>query len=267
MTPAKKIRIDQLLVQLGLAPSRHRAQAMVMAGIVVVDEHRVEKCSQSYLPDAQVRIRGQDHPYVGRGGLKLAGALDAFKIDPRGMVALDVGASTGGFTDCLLQRGALRVHAWDTGQNQLHERLRRDPRVVSREKFNVRFLKPEDVPEAVRLVVVDVSFISLKLILPALIGALPGKWEGLLLIKPQFEAAPSEVGKGGVIRDEAVRARIVAELTAFATGLGLAVDTPIPAVISGEYLETKNIFYTLAVKVLAIWKPRYYNGLGECIPR
>ncbi len=234
MSSPKKIRIDQLLVQLGLAPSRQRAQALVMAGLVLVDEQRVEKSSETYTPDAAVRVKGQDHPYVGRGGVKLAGALDAFGVDPRGKVALDVGASTGGFTDCLLQRGAIRVHAWDTGQNQLHERLRRDPRVLSREQFNVRFVTAADLPEAVDLLVVDVSFISLRLILPPLIAALSGNWEALLLVKPQFEASPSDVGKGGVIRDAALRDRIVADLAAFVGALGLEVAPPVAAAITGE---------------------------------
>lgn len=240
---SKKIRIDQLLVHLGLAPSRHRAQAMVLAGQVLVNEQRVEKSSQSFPLEAVVRVKGPDHPFVSRGGVKLADAMERFAVDPGGKVCLDIGASTGGFTDCLLQWGAKRVYAFDTGTHQLHERLRVDPRVVFREKFNARYLKPEDIPEPVRLAVVDVSFISLKLILPPLAASLSGPWEGLILIKPQFEATPALVGKGGVIRDPALREKIVGDLTAFAEGLGLMTQRAIPAAIPGESGNQEYFLY------------------------
>ncbi|HEX5034161.1 MAG TPA: TlyA family RNA methyltransferase, partial [bacterium] len=155
--PTPKTRIDQLLVQLGLAPSRERAQALVMAGQVYVGDRRIDKSSQSFGAEEPIRVKGPDHPYVGRGGVKLARALQDFGIDPAGRVCLDIGASTGGFTDCLLQRGARRVYAFDSGTHQLHDRLRADPRVISRENFNVRHLSPADLPEPIELAVFDVS--------------------------------------------------------------------------------------------------------------
>lgn len=243
----KKLRIDQLLVQLGLAPTRERAQALVLAGKVYVGERRVDKASQSFPNDAPVRVKGPDHPYVGRGGVKLEKALEHFGIDPRGKVCLDVGASTGGFTDCLLQRGAVRVYTLDSGSHQLHERLRADPRVIVRENFNARFLKASDLPEAIQLVVADVSFISLKLLIPPLIEALPGPWDVLLLVKPQFEAGKGQVGKGGIVRDEALRLRIVQDLAGFAEGAGLELVGTVPAAIPGD---KGNQEYFLAAKRL-----------------
>lgn len=238
-----KTRIDQILVERGLAFSRERAQALILAGLVVAGERRVEKASQSYPPDIAIRVKGQDHPYVGRGGVKLAGALDFFGVDPTHKTCLDLGASTGGFTDCLLQRGARRVYAFDAGTQQLDFKLRSDPRVVSREGYNARFLKPEDIPEKIDLIVVDVSFISLKLLFSPIITAVPGPWEALILVKPQFEAGKGQVGRGGVIRDEALVEKIVKDLSQAAQASGLKVLASTPSALKGEKGNQEYFLY------------------------
>lgn len=201
---AAKRRLDQLLVDRGLAESRTRAQALVMAGLVFAGERRLDKAGQQVAEDTAIEVRGQDHPWVSRGGLKLAHALEAFAIEPAGAVAIDVGASTGGFTDVLLTHGAAKVYAVDVGHGQLAWKLRSDPRVVVLEKTNARHLGAAQVPEPVDLVVCDASFISLKTVLPAALAlARPGA-RLVALIKPQFEAGRDQVGKGGVVRDPAV---------------------------------------------------------------
>lgn len=206
----QKLRIDQILANQGLAPSRQRAQALIMAGKVLVNEQRVEKASECFNPETiTIRLKGLDHPYVSRGGVKLAGALDYFKLDPKGKICLDVGASTGGFTDCLLQRGAQRVYAWDVGHGQMDFRLRQDPRVILREGFNVREVLAQDLSEPIDLVVMDVSFISLQKILQPFQQAFQFPWLGLFLLKPQFEGGRHQVEKGGVVRDETVRQAIL----------------------------------------------------------
>ncbi|HYH86200.1 MAG TPA: TlyA family RNA methyltransferase [Pyrinomonadaceae bacterium] len=222
----KRERVDKLLVERGLAPSRTRAQALVMAGLVLAGEQRVEKPSETFAPDAPLRVRGSDDPaarYVGRGGLKLEKALDEFGVDVNDIVCLDVGASTGGFTDCLLQRGARRVVAVDVGHNQIDWRLRTDERVEVREGVNARHLRPEDFGERFDLVVMDVSFISATKILPALVPLLKEGGRVVVLVKPQFEVGRGEVGKGGVVRDPAQHARVVEEVNASARALGLSV--------------------------------------------
>ena len=231
---AKRERIDKLLVERGLAQSRARAQALVMAGAVLVGEQRVEKPSETYPPDAPLRVRGSDDPaarYVGRGGLKLEAALKAFALDVAGLVCVDVGASTGGFTDCLLQHGARRVVAVDVGHNQLDWRLRTDPRVEVREGVNARHLQREEFAERFDLAVMDVSFISATKVLPAVVPLLGEGGRVVVLIKPQFEVGKGEVGKGGVVRDPAQHARVVEEVNASARALGLTVkgvtDSPI----------------------------------------
>ncbi len=234
MKKPAKIRIDNLLVDRGLAPSRQRAQAMILAGQVLAGEQRVEKPSQNFDPGVELRLKVPDHPYVGRGGVKLKAALEYFNIDPKEKTCLDVGASTGGFTDCLLQAGARRVYTLDSGTNQLHYRLRQDPRVVCRENFNVRQIQPGDVPEPVQLAVVDVSFISLKLVLPPLLGALSGALDLLMLVKPQFEAPRGSVSRGGVLRDAELGRRTVEEIASFAGSCGLRVRGIEPAVLKGE---------------------------------
>lgn len=228
--------MDRLLVERGLAPSRTRAQALVMAGLVLVGEQRVEKPSETYPPDAPLRVRGSEDPaarYVGRGGLKLEKALGEFGIDAGGLVCLDVGASTGGFTDCLLQHGARRVVAVDVGHNQIAWPLRADPRVEVREGTNARHLKPEDFAERFDLITMDVSFISATKILPALVPLLKDGGRVVLLVKPQFEVGKGEVGKGGIVRDPAQHARVVEEVNACARVLGLAVGGVTESPIKG----------------------------------
>ena len=204
MAKARKVRADQLLATRGLAESRTRAQALILAGLVFSGERRVEKAGALLPEDAPLDVRGRDHPWASRGGLKLDHGLTHFGIDPAGLVCLDIGASTGGFTDVLLSRGAARVYAVDVGQGQLAWRLRQDPRVVVLERTNARHLGPAQVPEAVDLLVSDASFIGLETLLPAPLAlTAPGACL-LALIKPQFEAGRSEVGKSGVVRDPAV---------------------------------------------------------------
>lgn len=227
----RKERVDLLLVEAGLAPTRARAQALVLAGQVVVEDQRVDKPGTRVPVDAALRLKGEPMPYVSRGGLKLEAALRHFALDVRGAVCADIGASTGGFTDCLLQAGAARVHALDVGRGQLHDRLRTDPRVVSREGVNARYLTAEDLPESVSVMVVDVSFISLTQVLPAAVPFLAPGGTLVSLVKPQFEAGRDEVGKGGVVRDEVVRAAAVERVRACVIGLGLTVvgtlDSPV----------------------------------------
>ena len=230
----KRERIDKLLVDRGLAPSRTKAQAMVMAGIVLVNDQRVEKPSEQHSTQANIRIKGAEDPttrYVGRGGLKLEGALRSFKLDVTGMKVLDVGASTGGFTDCLLQNGATKVWAVDVGHNQIDWKLRTDPRVEVREGVNARYLQPSDFPVTFDLVVMDVSFISVKLVLPAIVPLLKNDGRMITLIKPQFEVGRGQVGSGGIVRDEEQHRRVVAEVNALAESIGLhlvdVIDSPI----------------------------------------
>jgi 23S rRNA (cytidine1920-2'-O)/16S rRNA (cytidine1409-2'-O)-methyltransferase len=207
-----------------------------MAGLVIVGQQRVEKPSESFEPGAEIRIKGADDPaarYVGRGALKLAAALDAFALDVRDFVCLDVGASTGGFTDCLLQRGARRVVAVDVGHNQLDWRLRTDPRVESREGVNARGLSPADFADSFDLVVMDVSFISATKVLPAIAPLARDGGRLVILIKPQFEVGRGEVGKGGVVRDPLQHARVVEEVNAAARSLGLLVRGVIESPILG----------------------------------
>lgn len=240
----KRERIDKLLVERGLADSRTKAQAMVMAGIVLVDEQRVEKPSQQFDNCSAIRIKGGEDPtsrYVGRGGLKLEAALREFEIDVSGLTCLDVGASTGGFTDCLLQNGAKKVFAIDVGHNQIDWRLRNDPRVEVREGVNARYLTPKDFPREFDLVVMDVSFISVTKVLPAIVGLVARGGSIITLIKPQFEVGRREVGGGGVVRDESKRLRVIDEVNAAARALGLEVVKVIESPITGaegnvEYL-------------------------------
>lgn len=240
----KRERIDKLLVERGLVESRTKAQAMIMAGVVLVDEQRVEKPSEQFPTDSRIRIKHAEDPtsrYVGRGGLKLEAALREFRIDVRGLVCLDVGASTGGFTDCLLQHGAARVFAIDVGHNQIDWRLRNDPRVEVREGINARYLAATDFPVRFDLAVVDVSFISLTKILPSIVPLLNEHATLVVLIKPQFEVGRGEVGSGGVVRDEQKRLRVVAEVNEFALQLQLRVAGVVESPITGaegniEYL-------------------------------
>jgi len=250
--PAKK-RLDVALVDLGLAPSRERARALILAAQVLVDGHVVSKAGAPIADDARVELAAPDHPYASRGGVKLAHALDVFRVDPRGRRALDVGASTGGFTDVLLQRGAESVIALDVGRGQLDWKLRNDPRVVVREGVNARALTAGDVPHAVTLVTIDVAFISLRLIFPALVaildeqraertdgvsaaqrrGADPPGVDIVALVKPQFEAGREEVGRRGLVTDPAVHDAVIARVTEAAAASGLARRGMTPSPIAG----------------------------------
>ncbi len=229
----KKERIDKLLLEQKFADSRAKAQALVMSGVVLVDEKRVEKSSESFFADARIRIKGEtvETKYVGRGGLKLEAALSEFHICPNEYVCLDVGASTGGFTDCLLQNGAKQVFTIDVGTNQLDWRIRTDPRVEASENVNARYLKPEDFPEKFDLIVMDVSFISVTKIFPSLEPLLKETGKIVALIKPQFEVGKGEVGKGGIVRETEKHERVVAEVNQFAKTCGLRfikiIDSPI----------------------------------------
>ena len=232
---AAKIRLDKLLMERGLAASRERAHALILAGKVLVNEQKVEKAGAAVDPAAEVRILGEDLKYVSRGGVKLAQALVHWRIDVRGLVCMDVGASTGGFTDCLLQHGAARVIAIDTGYGQIAHRLRQDPRVRLLERTNARYLKPEDVGEPVDFVAVDVSFISATLVLPAAIGAARGgarrRIELVVLVKPQFEAGRQAVRKGGIVRDAEAQMEAVEKVRRAVLELGASqtefIDSPI----------------------------------------
>jgi 23S rRNA (cytidine1920-2'-O)/16S rRNA (cytidine1409-2'-O)-methyltransferase len=227
-----KQRADLALVDRGLVESRARAQALILAGKVFTGTLRIAKAGQPVSPDTPLEVRGQDHPWVSRGGLKLAHGLAHFALSPEGLVCLDVGASTGGFTDVLLAHGAVRVHAVDVGHGQLAWKLRSDPRVVVHERTNARHLAPEGIGEPVQALVCDASFIGLRTLLPAPLAlCAPGAW-AIALIKPQFEAGPGEVGGKGVVRDPAIHQRVCAEIERWWAGLpGWAVlgiaDSPI----------------------------------------
>jgi 23S rRNA (cytidine1920-2'-O)/16S rRNA (cytidine1409-2'-O)-methyltransferase len=227
------VRIDRLLVERGLVPNRELARRLVMAGEVLVGDRPVTKPGAEVADDAALRLRTRTSPYASRGGEKLAGALDAFDIDPTGLLALDVGASTGGFTDCLLRRGARGVIAVDVGYGQLAWKLQQDPRVTVIDRTNARHLEPRHLPEPADVATVDVSFISLAKVLPAVAACVRPGGAVVALVKPQFEVGRSRVGKGGVVRDAAARADAVAAVRAAAEGLGLAVRGEAESVLPG----------------------------------
>ena len=231
--PGKK-RIDQLLTERGLAPSRARAQALIMAGLVFVAERRIDKPGQQVADDAAIDLRGRDHPWVGRGGVKLAHALDHWQLDPTGVVAMDIGSSTGGFTQVLLENGAARVFAVDVGTNQLDWKLRQDGRVTVLEQTNARELTPALIDQPCNWVVCDASFIGLAKVLEVPLAlALPGA-QLVALIKPQFEVRREEVGKGGIVRDPALHQRVCDEVTAWLGASGWQVDGLTPSPITGS---------------------------------
>lgn len=217
-----KLRLDLLLVQRGLVETRTLAQARILAGDVLVEDHPVTKAGTAVDEAADIRLRGEALPYVSRGGLKLAGALDTFHVDPSNRICFDAGASTGGFTDCLLQRGASKVYAVDVGTNQLHWKMRKDERVVSIEQCNLRTWDPARIPERCSLLTADLSFISLRLAILPVLPSLTEDAEAILLVKPQFEAGRSDVGEGGIVRDPAVHVRVCQEIWAFFAGSELA---------------------------------------------
>ena len=227
-----KARLDVLLVERGLAPSRERAQAILLAGQVRVNGTKMEKAGSQVAADARIEVVGETLRYASRGGLKLEGALDDFGVNPRDRICLDVGSSTGGFTDCLLQRGARKVYAVDVSIDQLDWKLRQDPRVVKVER-NARYLRADDIAESPVLIVMDVSFISVTKILPAIAAIAPAGADFLILIKPQFELEKRDVGKGGIVRDEGPRAKAVERVRAAAAEAGLELLGVQPSHVTG----------------------------------
>jgi 23S rRNA (cytidine1920-2'-O)/16S rRNA (cytidine1409-2'-O)-methyltransferase len=229
-------RIDKLLVDRGLAPTRTRAQALLMAGVVLVDDQLVDKPSQTFSSQVNIRLKGGDDAalkYVGRGGLKLEAALTEFQLDVQGLLCLDVGASTGGFTDCLLQHGARKVVAVDVGRNQLDWKLRNDPRVESREGVNARYLARENFAEKFDLATIDVAFISATMILPAVVPFVTEHGRIVTLIKPQFEVGKGEVGKGGIVKDPEQHRQVIEKVNSCAESLGLKIHGVIDSPIQG----------------------------------
>ncbi len=232
MATSKK-RIDLILVQKQLVPSRQRARSLIMAGKVLVNNMPVEKSGTLVSETDRISLRGKDIPFVSRGGLKLEGALDAFQIDPAGWVCLDVGASTGGFTDCLLQRGATSVYSVDVGYGQLSWKLRKDTRVTPIERTNVRHMSNDRLPCPVDLITIDVSFISLKVVVPKALTFMKEEGTIIALIKPQFEVGKKNVGKGGVVRDPKLHASVIKELTDFFDHIRLQAKSVIPSSLIG----------------------------------
>ncbi|MEN8246579.1 MAG: TlyA family RNA methyltransferase [Thermodesulfobacteriota bacterium] len=235
----KKKRLDLLVVEKGLAASRPRAKALIMAGKIYVNGQLIDKPGSPVNPSAAITMKGQDLPYVSRGGLKLEKALQEFEIHVDGWNCLDVGASTGGFTDCLLKHGAGMVYAVDVGYGQFAWELRNDPRVVLIERTNIRHLPPAAIPSPVNLVVIDVSFISLKIVVPAVLKFLQKGSMIAALIKPQFEVGKGMVGKGGVVRDPELHRSVVQDLITFFKGLDFAVQAPVPSPIKGPKGNTE----------------------------
>jgi 23S rRNA (cytidine1920-2'-O)/16S rRNA (cytidine1409-2'-O)-methyltransferase len=230
---SERQRLDTVVWQRGLAPNRSQAQALVLAGAIAVDGQCITQAGTLVSPQADLTLLKGPNRYVSRGGEKLAAALAAFHIDVRHRIALDVGASTGGFTDCLLQAGALRVYAVDVGYGQLHWRLRMDPRVILYERTNARYFQPEDVPERIAVLTVDVSFISLRLLLPVLVRLLEPQADSVVLIKPQFEVGKGQVGKNGVVHDPQQHQQVLWDVLTVAQECGFAVRAAVASPLLG----------------------------------
>jgi 23S rRNA (cytidine1920-2'-O)/16S rRNA (cytidine1409-2'-O)-methyltransferase len=248
VTPAKKRRVDQLLTERGLAESRARAQALVMAGVVFSGESKIAKPGQQLSVDAPLEVRGRDHPWVSRGGIKLAHAIEYFALDPAGAVAMDIGSSTGGFTDVLLSKGAAHVFAVDSGTNQLAWKLREDPRVTVLEQTSARILKPELIDRPCNWVVCDASFIALAKVLERPLELAAPQCQLVALIKPQFEVGREEVGKGGVVRDPALHERVCAEVRSWLGCAGWQVQGITTSPITGPQ---GNVEFLIAARRLA----------------
>jgi 23S rRNA (cytidine1920-2'-O)/16S rRNA (cytidine1409-2'-O)-methyltransferase len=243
---AERLRLDVLLVEKGLVESRQRAAALVLAGKVLVEGHKALKAGQRVAPNTTLEVLDEGETYVSRGGIKLAGALEAFSIQVAGLVAMDVGASTGGFTDCLLRRGAKSVYAIDVGYGQLAWKLRQDSRVVVLERCNIRYLTHEQVLEPVDLAVIDISFISLKKVIPKVLEFLKADSMLLALVKPQFEVGRGQVGKAGVVRDPKLHLQVVDDLEAFCRNQGLEVEGVVESSLLGP--KGNREFFISAVK-------------------
>jgi 23S rRNA (cytidine1920-2'-O)/16S rRNA (cytidine1409-2'-O)-methyltransferase len=240
-----KIRLDRLLVERSLAESRERAQALILSGQVLVNERKIDKAGALVSGETEIRILGETLRYVSRGGLKLEHALHEFKISVTGKNAVDVGASTGGFTDCLLQHGCAKVYAIDVGYGQLAWKLRQDPRVIVIERANIRVMDPALIPEQADIAVIDVSFISLEKVIPPVLGLLKPSAEIIALIKPQFEVGKESVGKGGIVKDEAARRAAVERIAAFVKDQGLVVRGVVPSPITGQDGNVEFLLYAI----------------------
>ena len=247
MLPVMKIRLDKLLLQKNLAPTRQKAQALIGAGQVLVNEKLADKAGAMVDDSATIEIK-ESCPYVSRGGYKLEAGLQFFNITPTGLICLDIGASTGGFTDCLLQHGATKVYSVDVGYGQLAWELRQDPRVVAMERTNARYLTVEDFAEPVDLAVIDASFISLKLLIPPLLPLFKDKISILALIKPQFEVGRGKIGKGGVVRDPELHHEVIDEIVAFGTSLGLKSYGVTPSPILGPKGNTEFLLQLVSTE-------------------
>ncbi len=245
-----KIRLDKLLVDRGLAPTRERARAIILSGIVLVEEERRDKAGVLIPADAAIRIKGEDHPYVSRGGVKLKGALETFGVSVRGLICLDVGASTGGFTDCLIQEGAAKVYAVDVGYGQLAWRLRQDPRVTSIERTNIRYFDGRGLDEPIALAVIDASFISLKLVVPAVLRLIRADAVLLALIKPQFEVGRAAVEKHGVVRNPELHKQVIEDMKAFFDEAKLHVLGTCPSPILGPAGNREFFIYAQRTQAL-----------------
>jgi len=241
-----KIRLDQLLLLQGLAPTLEKSRALIAAGQVLVNDQPADKVGSLFAEDCQIRLKGTTCPYVSRGGFKLEAGLDHFQINPNGLICADIGASTGGFTDCLLQRGAAKVYAVDVGYGQLAWKLRQDPRVVVMERTNARNLQAGDLDAPLDLAVIDASFISLKTLLPPLLVFFPGTIRVLALIKPQFEVGKGQIGKGGVVRDSDLHEKVIEEIREFADGLGLIPVGVSPSPILGPKGNREFLIYLVS---------------------
>ncbi len=242
---ADKVRLDRLLVERALAKSRERAQAMIFAGQILVNGQKIDKAGTLVSRDSEIRILGEVLPYVSRGGLKLEKALQEFRVSVEGKTAMDVGASTGGFTDCLLQHGCAKIYAVDVGYGQIAWKLRQDPRVVVIERTNIREMDPSSIPEPVDLAVIDVSFISLEKAIPPTLRFLKPDAEIIALIKPQFEVGKEAVGKGGIVRDEAARNAAVKKVEGFISELGFEVKGIIPSPVAGQDGNVEFLIYAV----------------------
>ncbi len=247
MADQKKARIDLLLVERGLAPTREKAQALIMAGVVLVNDAPATKAGERFAIESAIRLRGEVLRFVGRGGDKIDPALDHFRIELSGVTALDVGASTGGFTDCMLQRGAVRVYAVDVGYNQLDQKLRSDPRVVVMERTHAKDLTPAKFDPLPTFFTMDVSFISVRKVLPYVLPCLAPQSAGLVLVKPQFELEPEYVEKGGVVRDERHQRLAVELVTSFIAEAGLRSAGVFPSPLRGEKAGNQEYFVQLEV--------------------
>jgi len=235
----KKERLDKLLNSKGLAESRERAKRLILAGLVIVNEQKIDKAGTLVPEDADIRLLGQEHPYVSRGGVKLERALQAFHIDPTDTIALDIGASTGGFTDCLLQHGAKKVYAVDVGYGQLAWKLVTDPRVIRLERTNVRHLSPDDFSEQMDIATIDLSFISLTKILVPVNALLKPQADIIVLVKPQFEVGKGEVGKGGIVKSAKKHQQVIEKIREYAESIGLIVRGLIESPIKGAKGNTE----------------------------